>query len=92
MPALQVNLPALLHDSVGGHATLSIPGPTLGDALTTLLDRHPVLRTHLYESPGKTRQHVLLFFNGDNLAWLPSLDVPLRDGDELQVVNAVSGG
>lgn len=89
---LEVHLPALLHDSVGGQARLTVPGATLRDALRELLARHPLLETHLYESPGTLRRHVLLYFNGESLSWLPSLDVPLRPGDELQVVQAVSGG
>lgn len=38
------------------------------------------------------RKHVLIFFNDDNLAWIADRDVPLKAGDRLQVVQAVSGG
>jgi molybdopterin converting factor small subunit len=41
---------------------------------------------------GAQRQHVLLFFNGENLAWIKDRSAPVRDGDQLDVIQAVSGG
>ena len=38
------------------------------------------------------RQHVLLFYNDESTRWLDTLDVPLRPGDRLEIVQAVSGG
>ena len=89
---VQVNLPGLLRDSVGGARSVNTSGATLQAALDTLLERHPRLRVHLYDEQGQLRQHVLIYYNADNIAWLPSLDVPLRDGDQIHVLQAVSGG
>lgn len=89
---MEVNLPALLRDSTGGRDTLTVAGATLREALDNLLDGYPLLRVHLYDEAGKLRRHVLLYYNGESLAWLGSLDTPLRPGDRLDVVQAVSGG
>jgi sulfur carrier protein ThiS len=35
---------------------------------------------------------VLIFYNDDNLATIPDRNVPLRAGDRLLVLQAVSGG
>jgi molybdopterin converting factor small subunit len=89
---LQVHLPTLLRPSVGGDATVVVDAGTLREAIDTLLDHHPLLRYHLYDGKGALRTHVLLYYNGESVASMPSLDVPLRPGDELEVINAVSGG
>lgn len=90
--AVEVILPNLLRDSAGGETRLVVQGTTLREAMEALFERHPLLRTHLYDERGRMRQHVLVFYNGESIRWLESLDVPLREGDQLQVINAVSGG
>lgn len=89
---LEVRLPGLLRDSVGGEHPLRVEGETLAEALESLLEQRPLLRTHLYDEQGRLRPHVLLFFNDRNLAYLERLDVPLQPGDKLIVLQAVSGG
>lgn len=89
---IQVNVPSLLRDSVSGQRSLTISGTTLDEALQNLLDQYPLLRVHLYDEQGQLRQHVLIYYNSDNIAWLDSLDTPLRQGDQVHVLQAVSGG
>ena len=89
---VEVIVPNILRDSAGGETRLVVSGVTLREAMEALFDRHPTLRTHLYDERGRMRQHVLVFYNGESIRWLESLDVPLREGDQLQVINAVSGG
>lgn len=89
---MEVNLPALLRDSVGGRASLTVAGATLAEALLDLRERYPHLRVHLYDERGELRRHVLLFYNGESVKGLGALDAPLRPGDRLDVLQAVSGG
>ena len=89
---LAVHLPTLLRPSVGGHDSVVVDAATLREALDTLLVQHPLLRFHLYDSSGALRTHVIVYYNGESVALMDSLDVPLREGDELEVINAVSGG
>jgi sulfur carrier protein ThiS len=53
---------------------------------------HPRLRPHLYDEKMTLRRHVLIFFNDDNLAAIADRNVPLKSGDRLLVLQAVSGG
>lgn len=87
-----VNVPGLLRDSVGGQRQVQATGATLAAALDDLLARYPLLRVHLFEENGRLRPHVLIFLNGDNIAWLDSSATPLKPGDELHILQAVSGG
>jgi adenylyltransferase/sulfurtransferase len=89
---IEVNIPGLLRDCVGGRARLTIGGATLEDALGRLLAANPLLHHHLYQENGRLRQHVLIFYNGENIALLERRDVPLRPGDRIDIVQNVSGG
>jgi molybdopterin synthase sulfur carrier subunit len=52
-----------------------------------------LLKIHLYTEQGHVREHVLLYYNDDNIAWLSDLDqIWIQPGDKLRVLQAVSGG
>ncbi|WP_409344757.1 MoaD/ThiS family protein [Paenibacillus sp. MBLB4367] len=89
---IDVNVPGLLKDCTGGRASFTIEAETLEDAIRVLLETYPLLRIHLFTETGETRKHVLLYYNDDNIAWLDSLDIPLKKGDRLIVLQSVSGG
>lgn len=89
---IDVYIPGLLRDCTGGHPRVALDADTLGGAITTLLRSHPLLRVHLYDESERLRPHVLIFHNDENIKRLERLDVPLRAGDRLHIVQAVSGG
>jgi sulfur-carrier protein len=90
--AVEVNVPSLLRDCVGGRGRLTVEGETLRDALEQLFAAYPLLRHHLFLENGRLRQHVLIFYNGENIALLEALDPSLRPGDRIDIVQNVSGG
>jgi molybdopterin synthase sulfur carrier subunit len=92
MMEISVTVPSLLRDCTENRTGFTLEAGTVAEALRELLERYPLLRFHLYDDAEQLRRHVLLYYNDQNLAWLPSLDVPLRPGDELTVVQNVSGG
>jgi adenylyltransferase/sulfurtransferase len=89
---IEVRVPALLRSCTQEQTRFMLEATTLADALTRLVQEYPLLRRHLYDEAGNLRQHVLIFYNDDNIKWLERLDVPLKAGDRLSVVQAVSGG
>ena len=82
----------MLRDSVGGRASFTIDADTIASALETIKRDYPLLRVHVWDDFGQQRQHVLIFHNDTALRWLPTLDEPLKEGDRLQIVQAISGG
>ncbi len=84
-------LPSMLRD-VAGATTLRLRAETLADALEEAYRRVPALRSHLCSDGGRFRPHVLCFHNGKDSRDMPSLSVPLRDGDRISIVQAISGG
>ncbi len=89
---IEVTVPGLLADCVGGRRQVTLEARTLAEALRRLLDEHPRLRPHLYDEAMRLRRHVLIFVNDDNLATIADRDIPLKSGDRLFVLQAVSGG
>jgi hypothetical protein len=56
----------LLGNATGGSREITVTGATLQECLDDLLERYPLLRTHLYEYDGQLRRHVLILYNDQN--------------------------
>ena len=89
---LEVTIPSMLRDCAMGQTRFTITAETLDEGLRRLVETYPLLRVHLYDEAERLRKHVLIFFNGESVAWLDRLDVPVRVGDRLTILQAVSGG
>jgi molybdopterin converting factor small subunit len=64
-------------------------GPSV-DALLHDLDRQfPGIRFRMVDEQDRLRKHVRIFVNRERAR---SLDVTLGDGDEIQILQALSGG
>ncbi len=92
VPRVHVELPSMLSAIVGAARCTPIEAKTLRGALEGIVARHGGLSVHLFDESGELRQHVLCYHNQTNSRWLPSLDVPLADGDTVTILQAVSGG
>jgi ThiS family. len=89
---IEAGVPGLLADCTGGRARFSLEADTLREAIDLLFAEYPLLKRHVYDEAGRVRKHVLLCYNKQNVDWLDTLDVPLRPGDNLYVMQLVSGG
>jgi molybdopterin converting factor small subunit len=92
MARAAVRLPRLLLAQAGGVREHEVEAETVLGALEVLCDRLPALRTHVFELRGVPRPHVNIFQNGEILRFRGTLELELHDGDEVDVVQAVSGG
>lgn len=89
---IEVTIPAMLGPSVGGRRTIHVDAATLAGAIEEVRTQFPLLRGHVWDDQGKLRRHVLIFYNDTATRWLPTLEVPLRPGDRLAIVQSTSGG
>jgi len=90
---IEASVPMLISDCTKGRTRFPLEAETLGEALRRLVETYPLLRVHLYDEQGDVRQHVLLYYNDDNIAWLDDPErIVLKRGDKLRVLQAVSGG
>ncbi len=86
-----LNLPGMLAEAVGA-VRIPLVASTLRAALAAAYQLHPALQHHLCKSEGTFRPHILCYLNDRPLREMKSLDVSLRDGDEIRILQAISGG
>lgn len=83
-----VVLPPALSARVEGMVMLTIEGSTAGEVLRSLEKRQPRLRGWILDETGSLREHVALFVDSQRA----TLDRPLAQGDELHIIQAITGG
>ena len=67
------------------------PGP-LGDALSMLWSEVPAVRDRVLTEQGEVRPHVNIFVDGESIRDGEGLSTRVRDGAEVFILPAVSGG
>jgi ferredoxin-nitrite reductase len=87
-----IELPSALWSHTGQLARVEVAGRSVGEALTLLTGRYPLLAGALLTPEGRLRRSVLLFIGEDDVRTLGGLDAPLSPGARLLVVMAVAGG
>ena len=68
---------------------VEVRGATLGAVLAELERLYPGIRFRMIDEQDRIRRHIRIFVNG---AQLRDLAQPLAPGDELVIVQALSGG
>ena len=91
MAEVTLVLPRILGDVLGA-GRMRVRAATLRQALEEACRREPALGFHLFEAPGRLREHVLCFVNGTSHREMRSLEAPIKDGDEISILQAISGG
>ena len=64
-------------------------GATVGELLADLDRQYPGLRFRMIDEQDNMRRHIRFFVNGEQVG---DLALALRAGDEVQIVQALSGG
>ena len=91
VPRVTVFLPKMLGDVLGGER-LQVQGSTVAEAMEAAYALLPVLRHHLCDESGEFRTHVLCVHNGVTTRETGHLRGRTKDGDEIRILQAISGG
>jgi sulfur-carrier protein len=86
---IQVLIPSQLTSYTGGVTRVAAAGATVGTVLDDLDARYPGLKFRVIDEQDRVRKHMRLFIGRDETR---SIAAPLRDGDELLIFGALSGG
>ena len=96
---VRVRVPTQLRDLVAGASVVEV---RVGDAaertttVATVLDalatQHPALERRIRDEQGQTRRHVNVFVESDNIRDRDGPATPIRAGQQLSIIPAVSGG
>jgi molybdopterin synthase sulfur carrier subunit len=89
---VEVRLPTILRPHVGGVATVTAEGKTVGELFDGLVARYPSLKGQLVTETGDLHKFVNVYRNDDDIRYLDLLDTPVSDGDEIAILPAVAGG
>ncbi len=91
-PSVRMLLHGVYRGFAGGARDVTLDAGTIREALDGLVRAHPGLSERLRDEHGKLRPHLALFINQDDARLLGWEDAPLRDGDIVHVIPALSGG
>lgn len=86
---MQVHIPTPLRSYTGGASTAEAEGTTIAALLVDLDRRHPGIRFRMVDEQGRMRPHMRVFVNRETVR---DLDTAIGDGDEVVIMQALSGG
>jgi len=92
--ALTFKISGPLRELAGNRGEVRIDaaaGP-LSDALARLWAEHPGFRDRVLTELGNLRPHVNIFVDGENIRDSGGFTTPVREGAEIFILPAVSGG
>ena len=92
--AVTVVIPGALRELAGNRHEVRLENAagSLSTALARLWTECPGIRDRVITERGHVRTHVNIFVDGENMKDVGGLNAPVRDGAEIFLVPAVSGG
>ena len=93
---VRVRLPTQLRNLVAGASSVVVvidSSPvTVSSVLDSLAATYPALERRVRDETGRTRVHVNLFVDADNIRDLDGVETTVADGSDLSIIPAISGG
>ena len=86
---MKVGIPSVLRSYTAGASTVEANGATVAALLHDLDARYPGIRFRMVNEVDALRPHMRVFVNG---AQVRELGIELRPNDEVQFIQALSGG
>jgi molybdopterin converting factor small subunit len=90
---MTIFIPTPLRPYAQGKDTVEVHASTIAEALDVLTSTHPDLRKHLFNSEGKLRAFVNIYFNDEDVRYLPQKEqTGITAGDTLSIIPSIAGG
>jgi molybdopterin converting factor small subunit len=86
---VKVRIPTPLRSYTEQQSVVEATGATLADVLAELDRQFPGIRFRMVDEHGRLRQHMRIFKNDENER---DLTTAVTDGDEVTIMQALSGG
>lgn len=84
-----MTIPSPLRSYTDRRTEVAASGSTVAELLDDLERQFPGIRFRMIDEQDAIRRHIRIFVNGDEIA---TLRTPLAPGDEVQILQALSGG
>ena len=87
-------IPGPLRELAGNRGEVRVKGNarSVSEALTLLWRETPGVRDRVITELGEVRQHINIFVDGESIRDAGGLGTPVRDGAEIFILPALSGG
>jgi molybdopterin converting factor small subunit len=87
-------IPGPLRELTGGRSEVLVDGSagSVSQALSLLGADYPKVHDRIVTELGEVRQHINIFIDGDSFRDIGGLGAPIRNGAEIIILPAVSGG
>jgi len=92
--SLRFVIPGPLRELASNRAEVRIEGSarSVSEALSLLWRDCPAIRDRMVTELGELRPHVNVFVDGESIRYSGGFDTPVRDGAEIFILPALSGG
>jgi molybdopterin converting factor small subunit len=83
-----------LRELAGNRGEVEVQGhaESVSDALSLLWGECPAFRDRLVTELGELRPHLNIFVDGESIRFAEGFATPVRDGSEIVILPALSGG
>ncbi len=88
---MRVKLPPILQEPSGGVEAPEVNGRTVGECLESLEERFPGIKDYLFDRQGKLLRIFGIYLDADGI-YPVELDTPIKDNDEIVILNFLMGG
>jgi len=87
-------MPGPLRELAGGRGVVRVNGSagSISDALALLWSECPAVRDRVITKLGEVRPHINIFIDGESMRDSGGLRAAVREGSEIFILPAVSGG
>jgi adenylyltransferase/sulfurtransferase len=90
---MTIFIPTPLRAYTDGKDTVEVNAATIAEALDALTSTHPDLKKHLFTGEGKLRAFVNLYFNDEDVRYLPEKErTGISSTDTLSIIPSIAGG
>jgi len=90
---MTIFIPTPLRPYAEGKDAVDVDAATISGALDLLTQAHPSLRKHLFTEEGKLRAFVNLYFNDEDVRYLPAKEqTEVSAKDTLSIIPSIAGG
>lgn len=90
--AVKVRIPTPLRAVTGGKDVVEVEASTVRELIENLDKCFPGIKDRLCDEQGKLRRFINIYLNEEDVRFLEGEDTEIKDGDEVSIIPAISGG
>ena len=90
--SVTVRVPTPLQRVAGGAKNVKAAGASVSTVIDDLERQFPGFKDRLCEDDGSLRRFINIYVNGEDIRYNQGIDTSVKDGDEMSIIPAVSGG